>query len=332
MEDIGRFMLDRSDLTEAAKRLRHEVTAAVGLVWGDPVRTLAARDTGGDVGTGITTKSEMNRTTVRDVALAAASRATEALRCLEESAKLLGSEAAARRLERARYDAYTLERELVLSLPSGSAGQWRLCVLVTEALCRHHSWEGVVGRAISGGADCVQLREKELEDGQFLRRAERLVEMCRSGPRKVAVIVNDRVDIAMLSKADGVHLGQGDVPVRRARELLGSGAVIGVSTSSVVEAREARGMGADYVGLGPMYPTTTKKKERLAGPALVREVMGDEMLAGVPHLAIGGIGPERMGELRDAGVRGVAVSSVVCGAEDPGAVCREILGHVGPVR
>jgi thiamine-phosphate pyrophosphorylase len=213
---------------------------------------------------------------------------------------------------------------LVLSLPTGIAPQWQLCVLVTGALCVHHSWEGVVEGAIAGGADCIQLREKDLCDSEVLGRAMRLVEMCRGAPHRVATIVNDRGDIAMASGADGVHLGQGDLPVRRARAMLGSGMLIGVSTSSVGEAREAKRLGADYIGLGPMFSTTTKVKDRLAGPGLVREVLADEVLASVPHLAIGGITPERMPELRRAGVRGVAVSSVVCGAEDPAEVCRAL--------
>lgn len=325
LEDLARFVLDRGDLSELSKRLRHEITASIDLIQPDALLRLASRDTPGDVGTDISTPAEFRRTSAGSIASAAAARATEALRCLEEAAKGLGRIDAASRLEQARYATYTLERELVLSLPTGRAPQWRLCVLVTESLCKHHMWDSVVLQAIEGGADCIQLREKSLGDAALLERAIRLVDLCRTAPTRVAAIVNDRADIAMAAKADGVHLGQDDLPLRAARDLMGASFLIGVSTTNLDQALAALGAGADYVGLGPMFPSTTKQKDHIAGPAYVRRFRADSRFESLPHLAIGGITPERLPELRDAGVKGVAVSSVVCSAPNPAQVCREML-------
>lgn len=323
MEDIARFVLDRGDLSAAAKQIRHDLADAIAQTASNPLARLASRDVEGDVGTSISTPSEARRGGWRDLALAAAGRATEALRVLEESAKMMGRLDAAVTLEQCRYRTYTLERDLVLSLPSGHAKQWRLCVLLTESLCTHHHWKAVASMAIAGGADCIQLREKSLPDAELLNRARFLVEMCRNASPCVALIVNDRPDIAMLSGADGVHLGQGDLPVRDARVLLGPNAIIGVSTSNLDEAKAARGQGADYIGVGPMFPTGTKLKESIVGPAYLAAVLADPTLAQTRHLAIGGITCERVSQM--PGVRGIAVSSAVCSASDPRDACQRLI-------
>jgi len=323
MEDIARFVLDRGDLSSTAKHIRHDLADAVAQATRDPLGRLASRDVEGDVGTSISTPSEARRGGWRDLARAAAGRTSEALRVLEEAAKMLDQPDAAARIEQCRYRTYTLERDLVLSLPSDHAKQWRLCVLLTESLCTHHDWKAVATMAIAGGADCIQLREKTLPDAELLKRARSLVDMCRSAPTHTALIVNDRPDIAALSNAHGVHLGQGDLPVRAARELLGTDAIIGVSTSNLDEARAAQAHGADYLGVGPMFATTTKHKEQIVGPAYLSALLADPTLAQTRHLAIGGITPERIALL--PGVRGVAVSAAVCSAADPMDACQRFI-------
>src|SRR5262249_3445094 len=139
----------------------------------------------------------------------------------------------------------------------------------------------------------------------------------RARVRGVRVIVNDRVDLALLSGADGVHLGQSDLPVAEARRLAGARLLIGVSTANLDEARSAARQGADYCGVGPMFPTTTKDKPRISGPPYLREYLAAPVSARVPHLAIGGIAPGNVSDLVSAGCRGIAVSGSVCGATDP---------------
>jgi len=322
LEDTARFALEHEALCAELKGIRHDLRRALESIGLDRETLLASRDTPGDVGTGVSTPAEMKRAGVRDVATAAASRLTESLRAIEECAKSLGFDTpdeGVRLIESLRYRAYDAERRLTLAFGSGKARQWTLCVLVSEAQCTHHAWEDVARAAADAGADCLQLREKHLTDAELLRRATRLVEIARA--RGVSALVNDRVDVARLAGADGVHLGQDDLPPSEVRRLAGSGLLIGLSTMTVDEAKRAVHEGADYCGIGPMFETTTKHKPRIVGPGAIASYLADPLLAAHPHLAIGGITPENVGELIGVGVRGIAVSSCVCGARDPGGVC-----------
>jgi thiamine-phosphate pyrophosphorylase len=198
-------------------------------------------------------------------------------------------------------------------------------VLITGALCVHHGWERVAELAIEGGADCLQLREKSLTDRELLTRARRLVAIARAAPSRPAVIVNDRADVALLAGADGVHLGQDDLPATEARRLAGSALLIGVSTAGLDQARSAARDGADYAGVGPMFTSSTKAKPTLAGVAYLRAYLDDGVAARLPHLAISGITPENIEGLRRAGCLGAAVSGAVCGSPDPRGACAALL-------
>jgi thiamine-phosphate pyrophosphorylase len=312
MEDAARFVLGDQALSRALKQLRHDLADALSTI--DPLD--GWRDTPGDVGTGISTDREMDRAGVADVSAAAGKRLSEALRALEEFGKTLGDTASnfAPKIEQLRYRGYSLEQQLNTALGSSAVKQWKLCVLISESLCPDRDWRRVAGAVIEGGADCIQLREKELDADELLARTQELVSLCR--PKGVAVIVNDRPDVALLGNADGVHLGQTDLPCAQARKLVGRQLIIGVSTSNLEQASRALADGADYCGVGPLFPTTTKHKPVIAGPAYLKEYLAWNQL---PHLAIGGIDTENLGDLTSVGVKGVAVSSAVCGAADPRA-------------
>lgn len=320
LEDIARFALDDRDLTERLKHLRHDLRAAIGALPIRPADLLAARDTPGDVGTAVKTDAESDRAGLAAVATAAAKRAQEALRTLEESAKSLARPGSA--FESARYRLYDLERRLMLRL-APPCPQWTLCVLVTRALCTHHTPAEVIRMAAEGGADCIQIREKDLEAGPLLDHAGAMVSACRAAG--VHAIVNDRADIARLTDADGVHLGQTDLPVAAARRILGPSRWIGVSCSTMDHARRAAADHADSCGLGPMFTSTTKAKPTLSGPELIRDYLTDSATARLPHLAISGITAHNAPQLATVGARGLAVSSAVCSAEDPAAACRAII-------
>lgn len=342
LEDAARFALGDGPLAARLKGIRHALRAALAPLDDPPGRLLSARNTPGDPGTSLSDRREQSRATLADVCAAAGGRLAEALRVLEETLKTLDAGDAAAAIKKLRYSAYDLEQRIVLDLLRRErAAQWPLCVLVSQSLCTHHPWEEVAARAIRAGAACVQLREKSLPDRELLARAQTLVRIARETPlggdsaRRAVVIINDRADVALAAGADGVHLGQDDLPVSAARSLAASAAapafLVGVSTANADQARRALDDGADYVGLGPMFPSATKPKERLAGVTYLREFLqlsieraGDA--PPVPHLAISGISPRNIGELVAAGCRGVAVSSYVCSSPDPAAVCRELLG------
>jgi len=244
---------------------------------------------------------------------------------IEETAKCVGGAGdPAGRVKALRYAVYELAKTVSARLPA-IGPEWRLCVLLTAGLCPGGKWERVAEAAIEGGADCVQLREKSLGDRNQLARARRLVEISGASERRVWVVINDRPDIALLSGADGVHVGQGDLAPADVRTVAGHGMLVGVSTSSIENAVAATRAGASSVGLGPMFPSTTKPKNEIAGEAYLRAFLADRRVSHLPHLCIGGITPENAGSLVDAGARGLAVSSAVCGADDPAGVCRSLV-------
>jgi thiamine-phosphate pyrophosphorylase len=325
LEDIARFALSDDALVRRCKAARHDLVSAVEQAGVDPLALLASRDTPGDVGTGVLGPREAARASLADVAASAAGRLSEALRVVEECLKTFPGDAWSR-VESTRYAAYDLDRAIRLALGAGDCPQWRLCVLITAELCPDADWKAVAAAALDAGADCLQLREKGLPDAVLLDRARELVAIARG---RAAVIINDRVDIALAAGADGVHLGQDDLPVSAARALAGERLWIGVSTHDEAEARRALADGADYCGVGAMFPSGTKVRA-VSGPDYLRCFLA---LAAesrpLPHLAIGGITPGTLPALVSVGCRGVAVSSVVCGSADPAATCRTLLDILG---
>jgi thiamine-phosphate pyrophosphorylase len=328
MEDVARFVLDDADLCTALKAIRHELATALNSGGVDAGALLASRDTPGDVGTSVSTEAEYRRDNISAVATAAGKRLTEALRSIEECLKVLQSDQAPA-VESLRYRAYHAEKRLLLALGTGRARQWRLCVLITEPLCQL-PWEHVARECIEGGADCLQLREKGMGDAQLLHRARRLIAIAREMDRSVSVVINDRPDIALLSGADGLHVGQDDLSVADLRKLVGFSLLIGVSTTNMDQAIAAARAGADSCGVGPMFPTTTKEKPRLAGPEYLREYLANPATARLPHLAIGGITPANLPELVAAGCQGVAVSSAVIKEQRPAVACRALRDGLAP--
>ncbi len=179
--------------------------------------------------------------------------------------------------------------------------------------------------AIAGGADTIQFRQKGGATREMIRLAEQMQALCqRAG---VTFVVNDRVDVAIASHAHGVHLGQDDFPIPLARKLLGEEAIIGGSASSLEEARKCLLEGADYIGFGPVYPTTSKEDAGpVGGLGLLKQIV--EVIP-LPIIAIGGISRDNMPRVVQAGVHGIAVISAVCCQKDPAeaAKClRDLLG------
>jgi thiamine-phosphate pyrophosphorylase len=192
-------------------------------------------------------------------------------------------------------------------------------VILDRSAARGRDLGDILEGAIAGGCRMVQLREKEWVSGALLPLAERLRERCRQ--TGVTFVVNDRVDLALAVDADGVHLGQDDLPPRAARPLLRRGMLLGLSTHNVAQARAARDSGADYVAVGSMFPTGTKPDFQLVGPALIRKLRAEIR---VPLIGIGGITRHNAAEVIEAGADGVAVISAVCSAPDPLAATREL--------
>ena len=202
-----------------------------------------------------------------------------------------------------------------------------LYVVLDRTSARGRDLVELLALALAGGSRMIQLREKEWPSGRVLPLAEKLRAACAAAG--ATFIVNDRVDLALAVGADGVHLGQDDLPARAARPLLRPGMSLGISTHSVEQARAAQADGADYVAVGSRFATTSKADFQLVGPDLMRKLRGE--IRG-PLVGIGGITPDNVSEVIQAGADGVAVISAVCAAADPKAAAARFLTHIRAAR
>jgi thiamine-phosphate pyrophosphorylase len=178
----------------------------------------------------------------------------------------------------------------------------------------------LIEQLVEAGAGVIQLRDKSLADRELLDRARRLRRLTDGS--ETLFVVNDRPDIARLSRADGIHVGQEELTVKDARAIVGPEPLVGLSTHSIEQARAAVLEGADYIGVGPTFPSATKSFTTYAGLDFVRQVAAEIRL---PAFAIGGISRENVGQVRAAGLDRVAVSAAITAAADPGAAVREML-------
>jgi len=323
VEDCARFTWNDPIWSGKLKELRHRLTQAVGGLGVGP-ELIASRDTPGDVGTGQSAESERRRADVAAVVTANLKRAQEALRVLEEYSKLV-SEPAGQAFKQIRYELYTIEAALAARLPAPERlASARLYVLVTSSMANGRDPVDVARQAIAGGADAIQLREKEMPDGRYLELARRMRSVCRE--LGALFIVNDRAHVAQLVDADGVHVGQDDLPAAEARRLLGSGRIVGVSTHSPAQAERAILDGASYVGVGPVNATPTKPTTEPVGLEYVRYAA--ENIA-IPFFAIGGVSARTADDILRAGARRLAVCSAIISADDVAAAASEMKTIIG---
>ena len=318
LEEWFRFGLEEGELSAECKAMRQ----ALARWHSDPLRL--ARDTPADPGTQISHPQEEQRRDLRHLLQANCSRVQEALRVLEEYGKLAESHhwvapGLAKLAKDMRYRLYVLESELL----GGSLRQRLLAAHLYLVTSPVPHWLEVVEKSLRGGVTLVQYRRKNLPDGEMLRDLKQLRQLCDR--YQALMIVNDRVDLALVSQADGVHLGQTDLPVAQARYLLGSQRLIGLSTTNAEELAQALNSDVDYIGVGPVYPTPTKAEKPPAGLEYVR--LAAEK-AHLPWFAIGGIDPHNLPEVRRAGATRVAVVRALMEAADPTQTARTMLAEL----
>jgi thiamine-phosphate diphosphorylase len=194
-----------------------------------------------------------------------------------------------------------------------------LYVIIDPDACRGRSPADVARMALEGGASILQWRDKRRDKGDQLADARAIAALC--GEYGAIFIANDYPDLAVASGADGVHLGQDDLPIEAVRPMVGDAMIIGVSTNNADEARRAEAAGADYVAVGAIFPTSSKDVTRAASVERLREV---KAAVRVPVVAIGGINASNIGSVVAAGADAAAVISAVCGADDPRAAAAEL--------
>lgn len=187
-------------------------------------------------------------------------------------------------------------------------------------LKEHETLKDVVKDVLENGATFLQIREKDLAEASFEAESEQLKQLCAQ--YNVPFVVNDSVEIAMKCDADGVHVGQSDIKGRDIRAMIGEEKILGISAGTVEEAVAAEKAGADYIGVGAVFGTSTKKNARTMSVELLREICTSVT---IPVVAIGGIGMKNISQLNGSGVDGVAVVSAIFAAEDPGKATAELL-------
>ena len=197
---------------------------------------------------------------------------------------------------------------------------YSLYLCTDRELMSSRTIEESVEQALLGGCTVVQLREKHCSSREFLALALRVKALTRSF--RVPLIINDRVDIALASDADGVHVGQDDLPAREVRRLLGPDKLLGVSAHNLPEARQAQLDGADYLGVGAMYATATKQD---ASPTTLAELRHIREAVDLPIVVIGGVNRSTVGDFKGTGINGLAVVSAVVAQPDPAGAARELL-------
>ena len=230
---------------------------------------------------------------------------------------------AARRFEQLRYRLYTAEKAVLRTRFSRERlFDQRLYLLVTASACPA-GCESVIRAAMAAGVTLLQMREKTLPDRELVAQARRLRAWTRDAD--ALLVVNDRPDIAVLAEADGVHIGQDELTVSEARRIVGPERLIGVSTHTIEQARQAVLDGADYLGVGPTFPSGTKSFESFAGLEFIRQVAAEITL---PWFAIGGIDAKNLATVLDAGASRIAVSGAILTATDPCAAAAELLTNL----
>jgi len=316
VEEYCRFALNSQPLTERAKQLRHELCAAIAGL--DAGRLIASRDTASDVGAASTVENQLVRETLADCLTAGCKRLTEALRALAETAQTLDPDLA-ETMEKLRFQAYALEKDIVLfAEPAQKFKRVGLYVIITSSL--PVDIISLATKCAVAGADCIQLRAKDVADDQLFAIASEFVAICRDA--EVLSIINDRADIAIAAGADGVHLGQNDMPIAEVRKLQLVPLIIGKSTHSLEQLRAACGEPITYAALGPVFTTATKPGAEAVGVEYVARAAQELEGKGIANVAVGGIGPENVETVLSAGAGAIAVCSAVTATSDPAAACR----------
>lgn len=282
IEEIARFYLDNKIFNEKLKLLRHNIGQIINLNYND---LLKSRNSENDVGIDIYNPSK--RSCIIDIFKASFKRLQQSLRVLSEYGQIEGLDINI--FEKARYDSYTMEKEMFEELSKklklANLNDKRLYLVTDSSKFKSHDeFLDKIALSLKGGVQIIQLREKNSCAKEFIELGKKVKELCAI--YDALFIINDRVDIANITGADGVHLGQDDIDIKSARYLLGNDSIIGISTHSPEQAENAVKSGADYIGVGPVFETPTKPGRKAVGLDYVKWVSKNIT---IPWFAIGGI-------------------------------------------
>jgi len=321
LEDIARFLLNDADVSHQLKAMRHNLVKSLSKFG---AAMLSERDSKADVGFGTQLSQRQD---LPSLVTANAKRVEEALRVVEELAKLpdLNVTLHSNDFEQARFNLYSLEKELLSKLM-----RWQrikqltgLYVIIDTQILELKDAIGAASKAISGGAKVIQLRDKQNGKGELLVIAKQLKDICYKS--SALFIVNDYLDIALASEADGVHVGQEDLPLSVIRNELQVDKIIGISTKTLAQAQKAEAEGADYIAIGSIFSSPTKVNAMVVGLEHLRQVRKS---VSIPIVAIGGISKKNIGEVMAAGADSAAVISAVLVQKDMESATRQLVKEI----
>jgi thiamine-phosphate pyrophosphorylase len=319
LEDIARLSLNNSSISFQLKTIRHK------LVQTNPElqqELLWSRNSDDDVGRDTKVENEQSKE-LSTILIANARRVQESLRVLEELAKIAGmpSEVNSENFKQARFNLYSLEQQMLSQLLRQDKLKrlMGLYVIIDGQSLKGRSHIEVTGQVIRGGAGTIQLREKTLPKPDLLRIAREIRYIC--GENNVLFIVNDYLDVALDCHADGLHIGQTDLPVAVARKLLRPDQILGCSANTIQQAQKAKSEGADHIGVGAVFSTSSKDDIEVVGLDRLYEIV---KAVSLPVVAIGGINKDNIAQVISNGAIASAVISAVVCAENPESAAREL--------
>jgi thiamine-phosphate pyrophosphorylase len=321
LEDVARFLLNDAALTNHLKQMRHNLVTSLSQ-FGPAL--LSSRNADTDVGTGASISHKQD---ISSLVIANSRRVEEGLRVIEEISKLpeLSSKLRSNDFEAMRFSLYTLQREL-LSRVTRRHKTERLTglyvIIDTQTLGSGKPFEAA-RRAIRGGAKVIQLRSKGYSRAALLILARQLADLCRKSG--VLFIVNDYLDITIASAADGIHVGQDDLPIKVIRQELPIDSIIGLSVTTAAQARKAEKQGADYIAVSAIFSSTTKSEAKAVGLERLRQL---KKAVAIPVVAIGGINRQNISGVLSAGADSVACISAVFGQKDIEAAARQLVQEI----
>jgi len=316
LEDIARFVLNDQSMSKRLKNMRHELAEQSKLL---QPRLITFRDSKHDVGANDLSVVEQTGTfdykNLVDVVAANAKRTEQSLRVIEEFSRLAETQQliVPQPFQQARFALYNLEKELTSRLLRQEKIKkiQGLYVILDKQLLADKDELETASLIIEGGASVIQLRDKQSSKAALLSKAKKIQSLCRQAG--VLFIINDFLDIALAMDADGIHIGQGDLPVSIARKQLPVDKIIGCSARTIDLALTAQAEGADYISSGSIFPTTTKKDAIVIGVEKFRQI---KLALSIPLVAIGGINSGNVSQVITAGANSIAVIGTVLQASD----------------
>lgn len=310
LEEITRFYFEDEELSSELKNIRHEICSKTNKCYEE---LLSSRDTVNDIGINIENPSK--RKDLISIFKANIKRLQQALRALSEYSCEVDIDA--KIFEELRYNSYTLEQKIWEKL-SMNINKYRLqdkkLYLVTnsDSFENDDDFLNAVASSLKGGVQILQLREKKASATRIIELGKKVRELCSI--YSALFIINDRVDIAKIVEADGVHLGQDDVDIHSAREILGANSIVGISTHSPEQATKAQQDGADYIGVGPVFETPTKLGRQAVGLDFANWTSKN---IEIPFFAIGGINLDNIQSVLDSGATRVAAVRAIINNKNP---------------